>query len=418
MTQTKNEKIVNKTFVFSLFLYFIVPVKLTPIGFSLHVLLFLVLGFYCLTKIKKFDFIDLSLSLFLFLFFLSLIFSGGEIITSSLNTWIISIIVFFVCKEFFNKVDKRMYYKGASLLLFLWGLISILQWIFGPAFYIPKYLGAPLVQIIPSGFTIYSSYSAITIAFLLIIVYAKLSLFRRIYFNNFYLISFLLGFIALYLSYSRAALGAYIVSIFSIHLFLKLKKFHLINFLKLNFLAIFCTFLLIIFVEPYSLKFDERYDLFDFNDVRSNLQQITKGYDRSINTRLVTFLTGTYAINQKPFFGIGLGQFSNFYEANHKKFTTLDIDIRKQITPHNSFIQIISELGIPVFISFIFFHIVLFHNLFKSYMSIFKVTIFCSFLSILFWLTFHDGFSMRLYWIVLGALASLTISSFKLNHKK
>lgn len=132
-------------------------------------------------------------------------------------------------------------------------------------------------------------------------------------------------------------------------------------------------------------------------------QNLNVTSDVSVRTRFVLIFSGMNIIREYPFGG-GPGFFKEKY--GELRSSVIDkINPRLNIAPHNTYIQILVEKGIPGFLIFIFLTgliILRLYNESRSSGDALLQGVFVSFISLLIYGFFHEILPDRMFWIALG----------------
>ena len=287
----------------------------------------------------------------------------------------------------------------------MWSVACIFQAFLGSNFYLPSLFGATYVQIYPSGFTIYSNYAAITIVPLIFIVFSRITLIKTDRYSVLFRIVWLMGVVSLYLTLSRAAWLGYFIGM-AVFFYLAHKKKGLsFNFFRLNLISL--VILSIVWIVPSKI------DSYEFmGSAQARKWDWPDNSDYSANTRVITAQVAVSEVFKYPFFGLGLGHYPNYYYRNYEKFLMLNmVDPRNKINPHNGYLQLLSESGVFTFLGMLTLIIYVFVKACRTGPSIRLYPFLGSLMAVLFWLLFHDGFSMRLFWILIGCVVSASASA-------
>ncbi|MFW6035951.1 MAG: O-antigen ligase family protein [Halothermotrichaceae bacterium] len=189
--------------------------------------------------------------------------------------------------------------------------------------------------------------AVMTIFFLTYILYKENNIYKRILFT---ILS--LGGFALVTSYSRGASLAFAIGIFIwfIMYFIKYKNIKFITIILIIFI------LLSVFVVP-----EELYDRFKkIENIEDN---------SSLKTRVVMWHASLLMIRDNPLLGVGIGNFNsnfNYYIDNVMEANIVPGD-RSQYHPHNIYLYIASEQGIPSLVILLVLLIKLFIIGYKNY---------------------------------------------------
>lgn len=149
----------------------------------------------------------------------------------------------------------------------------------------------------------------------------------------------------IFMAGSKSAFLALLVLLFIIFLF---KKRYFIN-IK-NIIFIFLLFFIIISSVDFT-----------------KIQMINNIFERSKSSgtaeeRYKSWEAGKKMVENNPLLGVGFGDYSKYTQSYYDGFIT-----KSSTAPHNLYVQIIAESGIPIFICFIFFMGILIKYLFYNY---------------------------------------------------
>jgi hypothetical protein len=138
---------------------------------------------------------------------------------------------------------------------------------------------------------------------------------------------------------------------------------------------------------------DQKYGLI------SSLESID---DYSRNTRLLASKTAIKAIAEHPLMGLGMGRFGQYYAQNAWQFKTgAKLDPREQMTPHNGYLQLAAENGLPALVVFLGCAGLIVIRLVITRSPLATVVL-ASIGALATWLLVHDGLMDRLVWVSLG----------------
>jgi O-antigen ligase len=401
-------------FLTSLFLvaYFLIPIKIYPLPCSFHIIPMLCAFLVMILAGSVFIRVPASFYALLVALVISLLWNPTPSKTNLIVMWSFSLISFLVVANTFNYLRRDLMLKAIILVGSVWILFSIGQAFLGSKLYFAGWFGEPQVSVFSSGMTIYSNYGA-----MMFLPFIISSLVGVVFFGGtgWYFFWALSSF-SFYFMMSRAGwLGLFISSLV---LFIRIKSNH--SKKKSFFRALLLLFIVVSFavilpssVDKYEeAKLDKAFSL--IHSPSGNAGGIEVGnlkksdwFDYSINTRFVTTAVSLRVINEFPLFGIGMGNFPYYYSKNYKDLSDgLEIDERSKMTPHNGYLQFLTEMGILPFLFLVYF---VFSLLRKSFLAtrIDMIIISYSIISMLVWLLFHDGFADRSLWIMLGMLEAL-----------
>jgi O-antigen ligase len=386
----------------SLILFYLIPFTIPRLNASPHVFFVIVALLLFVTwqalSLPRSDIARLFvvyttvLLIILYLFFTEQ-FDGSD----PLRALIISLATFWLIRSTFNYFPQRCLDRTAELLLFCWALAGIAQAFYGAAAYPSYWFGVPPNVIYSTGLSSFSNHAAILIVPLLVwvltinITYPKW--WRTALWAG--------GCLALYFTLSRAGWLAIGISVLVVALRvsknvtqLRRTLFHILIGLGAACLAWLATTRVDAY-EPGGVRSAGRWEL--------RAESTSSGQDYSRATRWVTARVAMDAARQSPLSGIGLGRFPDYYEANHSKYLKqAAIDPRARMTPHNGYLQLLAEAGIPATFIFLFVVLITAFRLSRCSNQI-SISIQASLFGVMGWLIFHDGFYDRHFWILLGA---------------
>jgi len=394
-------------FTIGILLYFIAPFKVSFIGSSLHVLPVL-LAFTL--SIGTFDCKLIALrELFLLAFALLLLISICRVLAvanryEEIGAWVVSLIMYITASRITLLVKRRHISFANEIILSIWSISCIAQAKYGSIAYVAGWFGNPQVSIYSQGLTIYSNQAAVFIVTLSMVV-----LWENVQKPNVrrYIV-WALAASGLYFTMSRSGYLALILGIGVTMLLVRRNIIWIARILRHGAIVIVLFIVCNLAVtslddyEPFGAKSNSRWTL------STESQLLAKDY--SAVTRYTTYCTSLEMIKRKPWFGYGISNYKNTYnyfksecvEKTVRKLG-LEIDNRKNMTPHNGFLQLAAEAGLPALIMFIaFMSLTLRYSISEEveYYVPFVSTI----ISICFWLLFHDSINIRILWIVLGLI--------------
>lgn len=398
--------------VSTLLLYFFIPFKIPALPASLHVFTLLITFVLVLASSKK----STSRDDILFYIF-SVLLLGTSIISAetpkmnALFAWSTSLVMFWTLKHARVKIGSKQFNTFTQIILAVWSVFAIAQALLGSEAYFAGWFGIPRPSLYSSGLTLYSNYAAVVMVPMLIALFVNILNQKQTY--KFGLWFF--GIMALYFMMSRAAWLGLFIAIGIIALRYKSDRSKVSTIAKL--ICIMMASVGVSTLLPSKLDYIENSHLVHQVDEDPTSEMRKNPVDYSANTRIVTVRVAIKAVSQFPFEGLGLGHFPEYYQKNYKLFSEgMEIDPRKLMTPHNGYIQLMTENG---FITFAVLIALIFVMLKDSYQSTDPQTIilFASVVSVLIWLLFHDGLGERVLWILLGLLSTTQISKESVTAK-
>jgi len=166
-----------------------------------------------------------------------------------------------------------------------------------------------------------------------------------------YIAGFIIIFIGMNLSYTRAAIGAAILAVgFGFIIHYKLTKPVLLTGMIISTL-----FVANLLRNDNYLNLAPQYEKTITHETFNNLLDATyKLEDISTMERVYRWVAGFHMVQQKPFLGYGPGNFHNEYKSHTiNKFRTFVSDNKDQSGVHNYFLMLAVEQGIPGMIIFL-----------------------------------------------------------------
>jgi hypothetical protein len=325
---------------------------------SIHSLVLLMLStILILTNISK---LKIENKIGNFLVFSLLIFISSLYVNFANTSLIIlrSMILNFVCLAFvyFAGITNRSTLNDKlisfiTIYVLLSAVLVVLQVFVSDKFYLSEYITTTLKIKYGLGFVSSPNLQGILLCYFTSILCVEYLISNK---NNFYLLlAICFGLWCVFLSLSRAAW----VSFFCVILVIFFKVIGQKKYFK-KYLNIF--FLLLVLIFSFKL-IDTRLDTYISSKNNSTVQEIplelplgisTKNIsffsDFSSNTRLVSNSIAIEVVRDNFLWGVGLGEFPIFYEKNFLLLTEgfkKALDSRSKMTNHNSYLQILTELG-------------------------------------------------------------------------
>lgn len=370
-----------------------------------------------------------QLVLFFSLFLLSALvvnnqFLSFEILRAYFFNFTCFIFIVFCGINCYELIDRRLIYLCMWFSI-LSGILILLQVFTSYNLYISYYLTGSEKFLFGLGFGNSPSIEGVLLVWSVLIL--SLGFYSKRIEKNKKLIVYsaiILGALGIFYTLSRAAILSLLISylVFFLKILIESKK---ISDLKIK-LVLSLIFLCFVLFMPSRLT--HYIDLKVNGNLNLNYQNY--GYvektpkdfdlfkpifnDFSINTRLFGLYVTKQILTKNFLWGCGLGCFPKEYEKIYSDFpksVTQRLDYRPQMTPHNSFIQMLTEIGfIPSSIFFYIYFIALYRGLksnldskyFKYSLGLFGVSI---------WMFSHDLFTDRFFWIVFGLMFLFSYSS-------
>jgi len=385
----------------TLILYFLIPFKIPVLPASLHVFTLLI-TFALVLASKKINTHRDDILFYVFSIFIlstSLAFHDAPKM-NALFAWSTSLVMFWTLRHSGVKFENKLISVFTDIILGVWATFSIAQALLGSSAYFAGWFGVPRPSLYSSGLTLYSNYAAVVMVPMLIALFVQILNQKRAY----KLCLWFFGIMALYFMMSRAAWLGLLISMITIVFSYRSEPTKIA--ISAQLIGIMIIAVGISTLLPSKLDYIETSHLVKQMDEDISAQMSKNPVDYSANTRIVTVGVAIKAMTEFPLKGLGLGHFPEYYQKNYAHFSEgLEIDPRKLMTPHNGYIQLMSENG---FITFAVLMGFIFLVLKHSYRSTdpHTITLFASVISVLIWLLFHDGLGERILWILLGLLSS------------
>ena len=304
----------------------------------------------------KLDIKTILLLIFIISLLISLIFSityKGYTFTNLYKFIVLPLILYLL--SLFN-IDNKKINKSILITAIIISLFGISQYIFNfelTTHGIEKYIGS--IGRIKSTFliaTIFDKYLSIIIIYILYLLINNKE-------NKYLLIiTYILSFISLCLTYSRTGLLITLINLTIIVLYLLYKK----KYIYLLIIPITIGIMLIIPGEKYVLKsidsvFNSKIKEI-INKKENNIEktnndnQIETGNDYSVISRESYMDVAKKIIKNKPITGIGIGNYTYIYENQNVNDYIKDTINYHYLYPHNMYYQLAAEIGIIGLITF------------------------------------------------------------------
>jgi len=390
----------------ALVLFYLFPYSIPYIGGSPHTIA-VAISFVLILLKYRWKHISLS-SMVCFLILTCLLisnhFAPKSENLSQLRAWINSLIFFWILSESASDLRLKTFDVLINAITAIWSCASIAQVFFGGATFISAWFGAPPNAIYATGLSNFSNSAGLM--FIPLLMWNVISNIIRPAWHLTFLWAF--GCASLYYTMSRASILGWIVGliIIAIKCFLNSKKS------ELRRLILQVCIASLIFLLGWSLPTNlDRYEL-GGNDSAGRwslaagqepgLIAFESWDDYSRNTRLMTLKVGIKAIAEYPLTGVGMGNFSDFYAKNYKQLqTAATLDDRELMTPHNGYLQLAAENGLPALLVVLSCIVFIALQLMKSSNPLATFAL-ASLSGIALWLLFHDGLYERILWIILA----------------
>lgn len=324
---------------------------------------------------------------------------------SVLRAWIISLILFWAIAESRTGFRAKTADVVVSVLTVIWSLFAIAQAFFGKLAYVSGWFGVTPNIVYATGLSNFSnSAGAMLIPLLMwnLVFNVKRPAFNRT-------LIWIAGCAALYYTMSRASLLGWIVGVLVVATKLALESNKselraLIQQFSIALITFYTAWVLpsqLDTFEPYGSHAAGRWVLAEGQ--KYNLNSFIKSVDDySRNTRLVTLKVAIKAITKHPVTGIGVGRFKQFYGQNAWQFERgLRLDPREQMSPHNGYLQLAAENGLPALVVILGCAGLIVIRLVRTRSQLATVVL-ASIGALATWLLFHDGLHDRLVWVLLG----------------
>ncbi len=359
-----------------------------------------------------------QLALFLILFLISALivnnqFLSVEILRAYLFNFACFIFIVFCGINCYELTDRHLIYLCMWFSI-LSGILILFQVFTSYNLYISYYLTGSEKFTFGLGFGNSPSIEGVLLVWSILIVslgfYSK-----RIEKNKILIVysAIILGALGIFYTLSRAAILSLLISYLVFFLKIRMENKKVFDFkIKLVLSLIFLCFVL---VMPSRLThyIDVKVNGNLNNPSYSNFEKTPKDFDLfkpvfndfSVNTRLFGLYVTKQILTKKFLWGCGLGCFPKEYEKIYNDFpksVTQRLDYRSQMTPHNSFIQMLVEIGfIPSAVFFYIYFLAMYRGLKSNLDSgYFKYSL--GLLGISIWMFSHDLFTDRFFWIAFG----------------
>lgn len=434
-----NNLIGNLSF-FYLISWFFMPYK--PEGFIDFHNIILVFGFSLVLwrELRKIslrgivfdrDIVVLIGVVFLFVFS-SAVIHIKEFSRAGFQPYILAFATFLFFRFSVKDLNLKRFYNFAGIYLLLSGIIILFQVNFGKPFYVASFFTKEVFGLGYQGLGFADNPTltgGIMLWFLTVLVayYSVSAKCGGILCKIFILGSIGLGASGIFYTTNRASWIALFLIILLIGVFV--FKFSLNK-------KFFClsVFSILIFISVFGFLF--RSNVYKLNDKISFLERIvflpmeTIKYDASVNTRLRMWGLCLDLIKEYPIWGIGPLQYSKYNKSKFpKKLIFLAdeyidskygyLDPRSSMTPHNSYLHYMTEVGIlPAIPLFGLILLILIKGFYlgpklKSFPFLMGLVGICL------WIGTCDYITDRIFWIVLGTVAGFVFNNgIELNKKE
>jgi len=238
----------------------------------------------------------------------------------------------------------------------------------------------------PNIFGALMAISLLVSLYLLLAQNKKITNYKKLRFSLYLWISSLVSLMALFLSFSRLAIGAgFIGTLIIVLYYLFYKK----NYRQVIKVSLTLTLLSVILISIYSQLFFSRLDT-------SNRLEA-----KSINERQEQVVEAKTIIKDNLYFGVGIGNYSLVLKDYYP-----DKDIYELQPVHNSFLLLMAEIGIFGFIAFLVFFIYLFAIAY-SRKQVLYISLWLVLLIIM--LAEHWLISLHFGWLVMALISGLIL---------
>lgn len=386
-------------------LYFLMPYRLYPLGFGVY-LLPLGLGvLFSVSCLERFRTSELALfGLFLGSAVFACLAAPSSPVLVSTAPWVSSLAIYLVCRNSFCEISLVWQDRAVRLLLTLFSAAALCQVLIGDIGYIFHWTGHPIITRYATGLDAMTNHAAV-LALPLVIWTLTFAIgeptMQRI-------VLWMLGCASVYFTLSRAGGLALIIAVVVVGFRVyrdRVQLKRLSGYVLLGAVAVVVAWALPTRVDCYEYEGHcsaGRWDVGGFSTGRGEFG------DYSAATRVATTKVALRAIGESPITGLGIGRFPEYYLA-HRNELNLDldrIDPRVRITPHNAYLELASELGLPALAAFIALIGMSMRNALRNCTPT-GIAVSSSCIGLLTWMLFHDSFSDHLFWVLLGCAAGL-----------
>ena len=244
----------------------------------------------------------------------------------------------------------------------------------------------------PNIFGALMAISLLVSLYLLLAQNKKITNYKKLRFSLYFWISSLVSFMALFLSFSRLAIGAgFIGTLIIVLYYLFYKK----NYRQVIKVSLTLTLLSVILISIYSQLFFSRLDT-------SNRLEA-----KSINERQEQVVEAKTIIKDNLYFGVGIGNYSLVLKDYYP-----DKDIYELQPVHNSFLLLMAEIGIFGFMAFLVFFIYLFVIAY-SRKQVLYISLWLVLLIIM--LAEHWLISLHFGWLLMALISGLILKPINAN---
>jgi len=244
----------------------------------------------------------------------------------------------------------------------------------------------------PNIFGALMAISLLVSLYLLLAQNKKIINYKKLRFSLYFWISSLVSFMALFLSFSRLAIGAgFIGTLIIVLYYLFYKK----NYRQVIKVSLTLVLLSVILISIYSQLFFSRLDT-------SNRLEA-----KSINERQEQIVEAKTIIKDNLYFGVGVGNYSLVLKDYYP-----DKDIYELQPVHNSFLLLMAEIGIFGFMAFLVFFIYLFVIAY-SRKQVLYISLWLVLLIIM--LAEHWLISLHFGWLLMALISGLILKPINAN---
>jgi len=145
----------------------------------------------------------------------------------------------------------------------------------------------------------------------------------------------------------------------------------------------------------------------------AKLEMISNMLDRAdktgtANTRINSWVAGYHMVEENPLLGVGIHN----YASNTRKYAEVQLS-DGSLAPHNTYIQVVAETGIIIFIIFmIFLGVVMLSNMKLFFYSQYKPLWFAMFSLLLMGLTLGLTYE-KYFWVMLAIIIQVNFIIYK-----
>jgi len=345
------------------------------------------------------------------LFFLSvLVINGPQSSQSILRAYAVGFFCYFFVRVVGERASHSILVRMFALYLIASGLLALLQVLAGDAFYVARYFTLGVYMPYAVGFATTPNMGAVLMLWPLAVLMADLIGMRSVRPLDEWVqwAGLACGNMGIYFTLSFAAwTGIVIVSIallFRARLPATRKRAGIV-------VAVAAASFLVAHAIPSSV------DRYVSVKLRGELPPFVASPDSRLgvfapvlssyshNTRLFSLYVAKEILHQKPFWGVGSGQYPSHYAAHHRELPALyraRLDPRPNMTPHNALVQYATEVGLLPTVPLLFLIGWVLRRGLSADLSAPVLTYAVGLVGVLTWMLFHDLLFDRLFWIALA----------------